>query len=94
MKIALPALVTIYALLPARTFEVASIREIARYQMAASIGTDPGSFNVHNISLRRCIEWALEFAGFNDPPGLNPEPGRESLDRVVIDAVNRVPTEN
>jgi uncharacterized protein (TIGR03435 family) len=34
------------------------------------------------------------FSGFNDQLGLKLEPGKETVDLVVIDSVNRTPTEN
>jgi uncharacterized protein (TIGR03435 family) len=34
------------------------------------------------------------FAGFNDQLGLKLEPGREMVDLLVIDTVNKTPTEN
>jgi uncharacterized protein (TIGR03435 family) len=60
MKIELLAFVVASSVLSGQTFEVASIRVSAPNQMVSSIGTDPGAFNMHNISLRRCIEWAFE----------------------------------
>ncbi len=34
------------------------------------------------------------FAGFNEQLGLRLEPGKEVVDLVVVDSVNRTPTEN
>ncbi len=42
------------------SFEVASISPSAPDQTREVIGTDPGSFMMSNVTLRRCIEWAYE----------------------------------
>ena len=37
---------------------------------------------------------SILFAGFNDQLGLKLEAGKESVDLLVVDAVNKTPTEN
>ncbi len=44
----------------ARSFDIASIHPTEPGERTELIGTDPGSFNMHNVTLRRCIEWAYE----------------------------------
>jgi len=45
---------------PALAFEVASIHASEPGLTRSSIGTDPGKFDMRNVSLRRSIEWAYE----------------------------------
>ncbi len=44
----------------ALSFEVASIHASEPGLVRSSIGTDPGKFDMRNVSLRRSIEWAYE----------------------------------
>jgi uncharacterized protein (TIGR03435 family) len=66
MRISLPVLLTsaclaVWAQAPDRpSFEVASIHAAEPGLRTEVIGTDPGAFGMHNITLRRCIEWAYE----------------------------------
>ncbi len=60
MKKLFALLVLICPAVIGQSFEVASVRPSEPGQRREVIGTDPGRFNMSNISLRRCIEWAYE----------------------------------